>query len=159
MVIFFIFFCWVGLKLSNYRKTNYRTKDGQRLTAEQYKKRRKFEIIFHLSLLAALFIAIICLIGTIAYKAIHKPDAQAQEVVETATDSATAELTIVDTIVEDMVIEEDNPYLKSSEDSASFFNGYEITIDDNTKLITSDNVQSSYGVLVDLDSGNSAKRR
>lgn len=137
--------------LSNYRKATYRTKDGQRLTAQQYKNRRKFEIILHLSLLVACIVAVICLAVTLIHKSIHK--ANTQEVVETATDSATAELTIVDTIVEDVVIEEDNPYLKSSEDSASFFSGYEVTIDDNTKLITSDNVQSSYGVLVDLDSG------
>jgi len=136
--------------LSNYRKANYRTRDGQRLTAQQYKNRRKFEIILHLSLLVACFVAVICLIGALIHKAVYRPDTQ--EVVETATDSATAELTIVDTIVEDVVVE-DNPYLKSSEDSASFFSGYEVTIDDNTKLITSDNVQSSYGVLIDLDSG------
>ena len=137
--------------LSNYRKANYRTKDGQRLTAQQYKNRRKFEIILHLSLLVACIVAVICLAVTLIHKSIH--NANTQEVVETATDTATAELTIVDTIVEDVVIEEDNPYLKTSEDSASFFSGYEVTIDDNTKLITSDNVQSSYGVLVDLDSG------
>ena len=85
--------------MSNYRKANYRTKDGQRLTAQQYKNRRKFEIILHLSLLVACIVAVICLAVTLIHKSIH--NANTQEVVETATDTATAELTLAATKIQD----------------------------------------------------------
>ena len=42
--------------MGNYRKANYRTRDGKRLTAAEYKKRRKMEIIFHLSAFVVVFV-------------------------------------------------------------------------------------------------------
>ena len=54
---------------------------------------------------------------------------------------------------EDVEIEEENPYLKASEDADSFFDGYIVDIDSDTAYISSEEVQSTYGVLVNLDTG------
>ena len=135
--------------MGNYRKAHYRTRDGQRMSASQYKKRRKLEIYFHIASLVLILGLITSGICFLAYKLKHKP----VENTEVAQDAATTELTIVDTVVEDVEIEEENPYLKASEDADSFFDGYIVDIDSDTAYISSEEVQSSYGVLVNLDTG------
>ncbi len=142
------------------KRANYRKKDGQRLSAAEYRKRRKREIIMRLSMLAAAFVAVIvgvvCLIVNISHKvkdkANHKQEEVAEVVVE-ETDTATTELSIIDTVVEDVEIEEENTYLTKSVDSESFFDGYSVTMDSDTLYISSEQVYSTYGLLINLETG------
>ncbi|WP_051544843.1 D-alanyl-D-alanine carboxypeptidase family protein [Butyrivibrio sp. MC2021] len=134
------------------RKANYRKKDGQRLTAAEYKSRRKKEIILHLSLLGAgalgLLIAVIFLIVKVANKAPVEAEAA-----DEPADMATAELTVIETIVND--IEEPevvNPYLEKSEDASSFFEGYEVDTS-SMPYLGSEEVISKNAVLINLDNG------
>lgn len=132
-------------------RANYRRKDGQRLTAAEYRKRRQKEIILHLSMLTAIFLALIGTSIFIIVKVTHKSSKPQQaEIVE---DNSTEEVTIIDTVVEDVEIEEENEYLLKSDDSANFFDGYVIEQDENTAYIASEEVQSSYGLLINLDTG------
>jgi D-alanyl-D-alanine carboxypeptidase (penicillin-binding protein 5/6) len=75
--------------------------------------------------------------------------------IEQVTESATAEITVVETVVdeEEPKVEEINPYLQKSEDSSSFFEGYNVEISSDTAYIASENTQSNYAVLVNLDTG------
>ena len=135
-------------------KANYRRKDGQRLTAEEYRNRRKKEIRIHLAMfggsIAVLLILVILLVTKVSGKKDKTVDTIAAE---------SEEVDIIDTIVDDVEIEDEddeeaNPYLAKSDDSESFFDGYDITISSNTPYISSEEVQSSYGLLVDLETGN-----
>jgi len=133
-------------------RANYRKKDGQRLSAAEYRKRRQKEIILHISLLAAVCIAVLTGVIFLIVKVVHRPKNQIDE---TAVEeqAATEEVSIIDTVVEDVELEEENIYLTKSEDSEYFFDGYSIDIDSDTAYIASEEVYSTYGLLVDLESG------
>ena len=151
MVIYSLYISIFGWKkvLGNTR-ANYRKKDGQRLTAAEYRKRRQKEIILHLSMLAAIFFALIGTSIFIIYKVTHRNSGPEPEEV---ADNATETMTIIDTLVQDVEIEEENEYLQKSDDSSTFFDGYVIEQDEDTAFIASEEVQSTYGLLINLDTG------
>ena len=121
------------------KRANYRKKDGSRLSAVEYRKRRKREIYFHISLV--ILIPILMITGVfVALNKIKNGKVPVQEV--EIADNSTQELTIIDTVVEDVEIEEKNPYLARSADSDSFFEGYDASLDSDTVGITSEEVQS-----------------
>ncbi len=140
-------------------RVNYRRCDGQRLTISEYKKRRKKEIIFHLSLLGVAFLLIVGSIVSIVLKINSNKqkrlEAQAQ-VEESSFEASVRE--IIDTKVEEIeeVVEEEvvNPFLAASEDSSSFFQGYSLDLNSDVSYISSDNVISTYALLVNLDTGS-----
>ena len=139
-------------------KVNYRRCDGQRLTISEYKRRRKKEIIFHLSLIGIAFLLIVGSVISIVLKINSnkqkRMESQAQAV-ESSYEASISE--IIDTKVEEIeeVVEEEvNPFLAASEDSASFFQGYSLDLNNDVSYISSDNVISTYALLVNLDTGN-----
>ena len=139
-------------------RVNYRRCDGQRLTISEYKRKRKKEIIFHLSLLGIAFLLIVGSIISIVLKVNSNKqkrlEAQAQ-IEESSYEASVSE--IIDTKVEEIeeVVEEDvNPFLAASDDSASFFQGYSLDLNNDVANISSDNVISTYALLVNLDTGN-----
>ena len=102
-------------------------------------------------MLTAIFLALIGTSIFIIVKVTHKsPEPQEAEIV---ADNSTENITIIDTVVEDVEIEEENEYLLKSDDSDKFFEGYVIEQDENTAYIASEEVQSSYGLLINLDTG------
>lgn len=135
-------------------KINYRKRDGQRLTISEYKKRRKVEIIRRLSLFSLSVVLVIVLIisAIIHFDSKDKKEdvsAEAEEAVSMASEAA-----IVDTIVEEsQEPEEISPYKEKSVDAASFFEGYKVEVSDSTDYINSENVLSTYALLVNLDNG------
>ena len=135
-------------------KINYRKRDGQRLTISEYKKRRKVEIIRRLSLFSLSVVLVIVLIisAIIHFDSKDKKEdvsAEAEEAVSMASEAA-----IVDTIVEEsQEPEEISPYKEKSSDAASFFEGYKVEVSDSTDYINSENVLSTYALLVNLDNG------
>lgn len=134
------------------RKANYRKKDGQRLTAAEYKSRRKKEIILHLSLLGAAALGLLIAVIFLIVKVANNAPVEAEAADEPA-DMATAELTVIETIVND--IEEPeivNPYLEKSEDASSFFEGYEVDTS-SMPYLGSEEVISKNAVLINLDNG------
>ena len=136
------------------KKANYRKKDGQRLTVSEYKSRRKKEIIFHLSLLGAGVLALIFTVFLIISKLTSKSPVEA-EAAENPTEEATAELTVVETIIDDTDSSEPeniNPFLEKSEDAQSFFEGYEPSAD-SIAYLGSEEVISKNAVLINLDEG------
>ncbi|WP_158589455.1 D-alanyl-D-alanine carboxypeptidase family protein [Butyrivibrio sp. CB08] len=131
-------------------RANYRKKDGSRLSAVEYRKRRKREIYFHISLVILIPILLI----TVVFVAVNKiKNGNDQVEPGEIADNSTQELTIIDTMIEDVEIEEENPYLARSADSDSFFDGYDASLDSDTVGITSEEVQSTYGLLINLDTG------
>ncbi|WP_196804969.1 D-alanyl-D-alanine carboxypeptidase family protein [Butyrivibrio sp. AE3009] len=136
------------------KKANYRKKDGQRLTVSEYKSRRKKEIIFHLSLLGAGVLALIFTVFLIISKLTSKSPVEA-EAAENPTEEATAEITVVETIIDDTDSSEPeniNPFLEKSEDAQSFFEGYEPSAD-SIAYLGSEEVISKNAVLINLDEG------
>ena len=134
------------------RKANYRKKDGQRLTAAEYRSRRKKEIILHLSLLGAGALGLLIAVIFIVAKTMTKTPVEA-EAADEPVDAATTELTVVETIVNDIEEpEEINPFLEKSEDAASFFEGYEASLD-NVSYLGSEDVISNNAILINLDEG------
>ena len=132
------------------KKANYRKKDGSRLSAVEYRKRRQREIYFHMGIV--ILIPILIILG-ISF-AVHKVRSAKEDVQEIEiTENSTQELSIIDTVIEDVEIEEENPYLAKSDDSGSFFEGYSVDIDFDTVGITSEEVYSTYGLLINLDTG------
>ena len=134
-------------------RANYRKKDGTRLSAAEYRRRRKIEIYTHIGMLICGIAAVIFTVFGIVHliKNIHsRPE---QTVVPEISDVATQEISIIDTVIEDVEIEEENPYLAKSDDSDSFFDGYAVSEDDDTAYISSEDVLSSYGLLINLDTG------
>ena len=131
-------------------RANYRKKDGSRLSATEYRKRRKREIYFHLSLLV--LVPVLLITGIIVL--VHKIKVSKEtEVAPIEVENSTEELSIIDTVINDVEIEEENPYLTRSTDSESFFEGYDFKIDSETVGITSEEVYSTYGLLINLDTG------
>ncbi|MBR1670038.1 MAG: D-alanyl-D-alanine carboxypeptidase [Butyrivibrio sp.] len=139
--------------MENKKRANYRNKDGRRLSAAEFRARRKREITLHLCILAAVFVAIIVatvlLISSIIHKSAETNDNLPEEVAQ-----STEEVSIIDTITyEEPEIEEDSGYLTKSGDSASFFEGYKVDIGSNTPYISSDEVKSTNGLIINLDTG------
>lgn len=132
-------------------RVNYRRKDGRRLTASEYRKRRQKEIILHLTMMASLIILFVVTSVFLIHNITHKKSEPVQA--EILEDTANEEMTIIDTVIDDVEIEEENEYLLKSEDSENFFDGYVIEQDENTAYIASEEVQSSYGLLINLDTG------
>jgi len=131
-------------------RANYRKKDGSRLSASEYRKRRKREIYFHISLVVLVPILLISSILVIIHRVKVNKKSDIQPVV---VENSTEELSIIDTVVEDVELEEESPYLIKSTDSESFCEGYDFQIDSDTVGITSEEVYSTYGLLVNLDTG------
>lgn len=132
----------------------YRTRDGQRLTISEYKKRRQKEIILHLSFFAVAFILIVGSIISISLKLSGKDKNEVEEAPEDVYEASVEEIVETDVAVIEEPEEESNPFLEASEDSSSFFSGYSLSLNDNVKYISSDNVNSTYALLVNLDTGN-----
>ncbi len=132
-------------------RANYRNKDGQRLTAAQYREKRAKEIKLHVAMLFAGVILVLSGIGFLILKFTLKPtDIDNKEIFEEATN----EVPIVETVVEEeQPAEEEKGYRAKSADSESFFEGYSIDPDDSTQYISSEEVYSTYGLLVNLDTG------
>jgi len=143
-----IYFLGVYYKLGT--RANYRKKDGSRLSASEYRKRRKREIYFHISLVVLIPILLISSIIVVIHNVKHKNEAPVHPV---EVENSTEEISIIDTVIEDVEIEEENPYLTKSTDSESFFEGYDFQIDSETVGITSEEVYSTYGLLINLDTG------
>lgn len=144
-------FIWGWKKVLENTRANYRKKDGQRLSAAEYKKRRQREIALHLGMLTAVFITLITSSIFIIFKITHREKEPVQE--ELVVDNSTEELSIIDTVVEDVEVEPECAYLQKSEESASFFEGYSIESDSDTAYISSEGVYSNYGLLINLDTG------
>ncbi len=132
-------------------RANYRKKDGQRLSAAEYRKRRQREIVTRLSLLGCTFLAVICACVFLVVKITHKNDIK--ETAPVQEEAATEAVSIIDTVVEDVIIEEENTFLTKSDDSESFFDGYSVEIDNDTAYISSEGVYSTYGLLINLETG------
>lgn len=136
--------------VGNYRKAHYRKRNGERLSASEYKSKRKREITLHFILLLAALL--LCLFGTLTLiKKVKNRDIKADP-----TDTPNQELTIIGTITEkekEEAEEEKNPLLKKSDDASAFFEGYDIKLEDNTASIVSEDMVSSYALLVDVDNG------
>lgn len=135
-------------------KINYRKRDGQRLTISEYKKRRKVEIIRRLSLfsLSVVLVLVLIISAIIHFKNTDKNEDTSANADESV--SMASETVIVDTIVEEsQEPEEISPYKEKSVDSSSFFEGYKVEVSDSTDYINSENVLSTYALLVNLDNG------
>ena len=136
-------------------KASYRSRDGHRLTIDEYKKKRKKEIILHLSMIGVCFLLILISIISIAVK-LHSKRMSIETPVNEVVEEPVVEIVetaVVDTEPE-IVEEEVNPFLEASEDAASFFSGYDISVSDESTYISSENVLSNYALLVNLDTGN-----
>lgn len=140
--------------VANLGNVKYRTRDGQRLTISEYKKRRQKEIILHLSFFAVAFILIVGSIISISLKLSGKDKNEVEEAPEDVYEASVEEIVETDVAVIEEPEEESNPFLEASEDSSSFFSGYSLSLNDNVKYISSDNVNSTYALLVNLDTGN-----
>ena len=140
--------------VANLGNVKYRTRDGQRLTISEYKKRRQKEIILHLSFFAVAFILIVGSIISISLKLSSKDKNEVEEAPEDVYEASVEEIVETDVAVIEEPEEESNPFLEASEDSSSFFSGYSLSLNDNVKYISSDNVNSTYALLVNLDTGN-----
>jgi len=136
-------------------RANYRKKDGQRLSASEYRARRKREIIFHISSLVAILLAVT--VGTVFIIHSISKSHNNNEVNEASTADTIQELpqevAIVDTIIDDVELSQVSKYQDRSDESTSFFDGYIVEQDSNTAYISSDNVKSNYGLLINLDTG------
>ena len=134
--------------MGNYRKAHYRKRNGDRLSASEYKARRQKEIIFHFALL--ILVLALCIVGLVFL--IKKVTHKKEEIVP--PDNSTEQLTFIDTIIDnEEKVKEESPFLKKSEDASSFFDGYDIAISDDTDYIASENTISTYALLLDLDNG------
>lgn len=135
---------------------NFRSRDGsQRLTISEYKKKRKKEIFLHIA-----FVIVVILIIIIAVVSLkngltkrHNKENESNEVADSSAEVSS--LDIVDTYTEEPeVVEEDTGFFDKSEDSALFFEGYEANVPSDVAYISSENVASTYAVLVNLENGN-----
>ena len=136
------------------KRVNYRDRDGNRLSISEYKARRKREITRRLALLISSIVLGLVLI----FSAIFHHGHSKSNIVEAADNSSEEvsfepEPEVVETIVEDVESEEQNPFLLPSEDAVSFFEGYNIDISEDTEYISNENVISTYAVLINLDEG------
>ena len=133
-------------------RNNFRMRDGFSYSGLSYRDKRKRQIRFRLSALAIILLFCIIVSVSIISAVRHKKADDTQITDESKDESSQVE--IVETIVQDEVVEEEtNPYLAASDDSAFFFDGYSVEIPDGTKYISSENVLSNYALLVNLDTG------
>lgn len=135
---------------------NFRSRDGShRLTISEYKKKRKKEIFLHIAFVI-IFILIIIIAVVSLKNGLTKRHNKENESIEVEDSSAeVSSLDIVDTYTEEPEeIEEDTGFLDKSEDSALFFEGYEANVPSDVAYISSENVTSTYAVLVNLENGN-----
>ncbi len=138
-------------------KANYRKKDGQRYTASEYKSRRKKEILIHLGILGVVSLAALSLVIFIIVKIVSFAGKNAEEELTEPSKEAAEAASIIDTLIdeqEEVIEEEVNPYLVKSEDSEAFFEGYSLEHGDNIRYISNENVNSKYGLLINLDTGD-----
>ena len=139
------------------KRINYRKRDGQRLTISEYKKRRKFEIISRITLfcLSLIFVIVLIVSATIHSKVKSKAEDEPSDNIDIMeSNEASSEdsvIEIIDTIVEEP--EEYSPYKEKSDDASSFFDGYTVEVSENTDYIASEDVLSTYALLVNLDDG------
>lgn len=135
---------------------NFRSRDGShRLTISEYKNKRKKEIFLHIAFVI-IFILIIIIAVVSLKNGLTKRHNKENESIEVEDSSAeVSSLGIVDTYTEEPeVVEEDTGFLDKSEDSALFFEGYEANVPSGVAYISSENVASTYAVLVNLENGN-----
>ncbi|WP_029232144.1 D-alanyl-D-alanine carboxypeptidase family protein [Butyrivibrio sp. VCB2006] len=137
------------------RKCNYRKRDGQRLTISEYKARRKREITRRIALgIISIVLVLVLIISAVVHRHINKNDTTSENVATDASSEASSVLEIIDTVVEESETEEEtSPFKALSEDANSFFNGYTVEVSENTDYIASENVYSTYALLVNLDNG------
>ena len=138
-------------------RRTYRKRNGQRLSVREYKLRRKKEIIVHTASLAAgvaLLVAGFVFIMSKVHITLPK-DGPFDALTEQEDDEVSHD--IVDTEIKEVEL---NPFLEKSEDSRAFFKGYKVDymetnvahLNDKDKE-KEDFIDSSYAVLLDLDSG------
>ncbi|MBQ6587900.1 MAG: D-alanyl-D-alanine carboxypeptidase [Butyrivibrio sp.] len=139
------------------KRINYRKRDGQRLTISEYKKRRKFEIISRITLfcLSLIFVIVLIVSATIHSKVKSKAEDEPSDNIDimesNEASSEASVIEIIDTIVEEP--DEYSPYKEKSDDASSFFDGYTVEVSENTDYIASEDVLSTYALLVNLDDG------
>ncbi len=141
-------------------RSNYRRKDGRRLSYAEYKARRKREIILHMSMMIGALLLIIFGVIFVIVKRVHKPESERPEEVKSEIPSVeeipvAEEAPIEPEPAQEEPVEEENNsiYLAKSEDASTFFEGYSIEQASDTAYISSEEVQSTYGILVNLDTG------
>ncbi len=152
----YIFFIGWNLVLRNSRKRrrslrrrSYRKRNGQRLSVREYKLRRQREIILHtITFVIVLFFILSGFVFGIGK--IHKTKEKKQDA-EASAEADNTPLDVVDTVIKDVQL---NPYLEKSADAASFFKGYKVQyVESNVSTINTENMMSTYAVLLDLDTG------
>ena len=152
----YIFFIGWNLVLRNSRKRrrslrrrSYRKRNGQRLSVREYKLRRQREIILHtFTFVIVLFFILSGFVFGIGK--IHKTKEKKQDA-EASAEADNTPLDVVDTVIKDVQL---NPYLEKSADAASFFKGYKVQyVESNVSTINTENMMSTYAVLLDLDTG------
>lgn len=157
MIKFTKFFIFVGVVNFFMKRINYRKRDGQRLTISEYKKRRKFEIISRITLfcLSLIFVIVLIVSATIHSKVKSKAEDEPSDNIDimesNEASSEASVIEIIDTIVEEP--DEYSPYKEKSDDASSFFDGYTVEVSENTDYIASEDVLSTYALLVNLDDG------
>lgn len=141
-------------------RSNYRRKDGRRMSYAEYKARRKREIILHMSMMIGALLLIIFAVVFVIVKRVHKPESERPEEVKSEIPSVeeipvAEEAPIEPEPAQEEPVEEENNsiYLAKSEDASTFFEGYSIEQAPDTAYISSEEVQSTYGILVNLDTG------
>ncbi|MCR5404820.1 MAG: serine hydrolase [Butyrivibrio sp.] len=144
-------------------RSNYRRKDGRRLSNAEYKIKRKREIIVHLSMLIAAIIAVVGIIGFVIFKLTHKTEqepVQAEIIHEEPIEEIPVETSssLPEEIVEEEPEEKTGAYMAKSEDAASFFEGYNID-NGSAAYLSSENTLSTYAILVNLDTGKTVASR
>ncbi|WP_051563066.1 D-alanyl-D-alanine carboxypeptidase family protein [Butyrivibrio sp. LB2008] len=131
------------------RRRSYRKRNGQRLSVREYKLRRQREIILHtITFVIVLFFILSGFVFGIGK--IHKTKEKKQDA-EASAEADNTPLDVVDTVIKDVQL---NPYLEKSADAASFFKGYKVQyVESNVSTINTENMMSTYAVLLDLDTG------
>ncbi len=131
------------------RRRSYRKRNGQRLSVREYKLRRQREIILHtITFVIVLFFILSGFVLGIGK--IHKTKEKKQDA-EASAEADNTPLDVVDTVIKDVQL---NPYLEKSADAASFFKGYKVQyVESNVSTINTENMMSTYAVLLDLDTG------
>ena len=131
------------------RRRSYRKRNGQRLSVREYKLRRQREIILHtITFVIVLFFILSGFVFGISK--VHKTKEKKQDS-KASAEADNSPLDVVDTVIKDVQL---NPYLEKSADAASFFKGYKVQyVESNVSTISTENMMSSYAVLLDLDTG------
>lgn len=139
-------------------RRTYRKRNGQRLSVREYKLRRRKEILVHTASLAAGVALLVAGFVFIMSKVhITLPKDGPFDAFTEQGDNDEASHDIVDTEIKEVEL---NPFLEKSEDARAFFKGYKVDyMETNVAHLNSNNkdkedyVDSSYAVLLDLDTG------